>query len=969
MLGDLAEDPNLVAHIPEEAPVQARRTAGIASAVSTFRAQGLVGDTVRQKASNMFKFLFNRDRLTDISSSVRSTSTAVVSSIGLASRNLKQEDPLGVEFAEALVNLLKNASNRVLMEALRGLSHRRWTTWSEAPIPQSSLYNSPELADPSAIEESSKWGVDEDSDDDESGGFADRRRNEGAHGDDDDELGAYEDDISNPLGSLTRANTAGGAVATDDNGHGRPSVGDDLDPDLEDLNGPGKGTWMTRLTAKRRERRETRINTNTPFYLRTVGQGMVPALEVILRRLYRAMLHDESVRRFAAADGTIVLARAMLYGFSSDEHSNRRKAQAATQRRTSRSGLFSTSQALVPASAVSALSEFDPQGSHPFEALVRPLKEIIDEDPNQYVRGRAAVALMFVIAAGAGRRVSLDLGDDIGDNDRRVENDSDSLSGAALVPPDLFVRYFGSFVTHDGAGRGIGLRLVSEAMDYLVYELLDQAPELASPSVALAELWAVTHPTVGVCGRLGAVWEKVLSIGGGDAVGQSITGVMSLKPHGERVASAAAAFLRRRTLDLAVITVGSSHLSGQAVPEPLPEAIRLEMEKYFSLLWHSALLGPSAECRTLSVEALGGAAALAGDPLRVCTYERLVELVRVRGLGLKIPAENVMDSIDVLYSARERFSEARHANRIARDGSDRSGAWLQLVWRLAAEASSACQILLGVPPPTGWQPLGPSGAADVANAEAAYGDVRDRQDAGKLKDASVTRESAPTDTTMLSLESGSSAYTPLAYAPNGFDRISRSSRYSRSSYCSEDGGDETHYSDDDIDDGRRRKGSWERRPPRRTHSDISVENEQRRSGGSDYRENRASHGDHHTDADDMSHFNSEEFQRRNTSTAATTAGGLMTTVQGLGRRATAAVGRKEQEIRDRRTAGRLQEEQSDARDPSKPRQLSENLSRAASFAPAASSRFLKGTMKTGGDLVSKAGKLAKGIGGSKGDPP
>jgi len=32
------------------------------------------------------------------------------------------EDPRGVDFAEALVNLLKNASNRVLLEALRGLS-------------------------------------------------------------------------------------------------------------------------------------------------------------------------------------------------------------------------------------------------------------------------------------------------------------------------------------------------------------------------------------------------------------------------------------------------------------------------------------------------------------------------------------------------------------------------------------------------------------------------------------------------------------------------------------------------------------------------------------------------------------------------------------------------------------------------------------------------------------------------------
>lgn len=715
LLSALAEDPNLSAFIPDEAPKQAKRDAN--SNNPTTIKTALAASTYKEKASNLFKFLFNKERVSQVVGAVKSTTSTAIS--GTRAPRLKRDDPLGVEFAEALVNLLKNASNRVLIEALRGLSRRRWTTWFEAPIPQGALYNSPELQDAEAYGGTADaWGLNEDGDDDDDE-------------DNENELGAYEDDVvgDDPEGSKGSLRSAAEVP----------------DPALDDLNIAGeKETWFSRLKLQRKERRDARINEHTPFYLRKVGQGMVPALEVILRRISGALLHDEPVRRFSATDAIIVLARAKIYGHTSEDHQRLRKAQSSVQSAIQ----GSSSRALVTVQSAGPLitaggSAFSEE-KHPFQALVRPLAELVEEDPNQFVRGRAAVALLFVLTSGAGRDVAYD--SDVSVSEEALARNS------KLQKVPLLLRYFRSFVTHETAGSGIGLRLLSEVIDYLVYEVLDVAPELAPSAVEMAELWAMTHPTVGVCGRLGALWEKVLSLGQGDVVGRSIFRAVACKPREERVASAAIIFLRRRTLDLAIITVGSSQVPGIALPEPLPRAVGVEMERYFSLLWHAALLGPSAECRTFAVEALGGAAALAGEPFRCCAYERLVELVRMRGFGLKIPAEQVLNSLDVLYFSRERFSEARAKNRIARDGSNKSKKWLELVWRLAAESASAAQILLGVPPPTGWQPLGPSAATDLANAEGRFGDVRDRQDNMKLKDTSVALSSAPDEAPLLAIE-------------------------------------------------------------------------------------------------------------------------------------------------------------------------------------------------------------------------
>jgi hypothetical protein len=930
LLGALAEDPNLASYSSSDEPESSSQSSGNrqanrlartgigSSSAAAARAQALAGDTAKEKASNFFKFLFNKDRIAEMSSTVKASSSAIASSAALIVRPPKKhEDPRGVEFAEALVNLLKNPSNRVLLESLRSLSHRRWTTWFEAPISQSALYNSPELVDPSVTEESGRWGIDSDDDD------------EDADATDADELGAYEDDIAN---EATASVDGAGASLND-----AKKVGAN-DADDED-NLPGKPTWMERVSAKRKERRDAQVSSRTPFYLRELGHGMVPALEVILRRLYASMLHEEAIRRFAAADAVVALARAKLYGHTQNDQDQLRKAKSTTVKRM-RSGVTNSSQALVALDGSGSAGPLD-GSNHPFEPLVVPLKDIMDEDPNFYVRGRAAIALMFVIAAGAGRKI-------VG------EDSSDS---------PLLVRVFKSFATTDVAGHGIGLRLMCEVMDYLLYELLDVAPELSASAIELAELWAMRHPTVGVCGRLGALWEKVLSLGNGGVVGASIFRAMAVKPHVERVASAAAAFLRRRTLDLAIITVGSSELAGYAVPEPLPRSICVEMEKYFSLLWHSALLGPSAECRTLSIEAMGGAAALAGDPLRVTTYERLVELVRVRGLGLKIPAENVMDCLDILYSCRERFSEARHKNGIARNGRNTTSAWLQIVWRLAAEASSAAQILLGVPPPTGWQPLGPSGANDVSNAEFKYGDVRDRQQAGKLKDASIANKAAPSTAPLLAIEPAASssslnfgtrrigsssgdvvpapsggAFDFGAYAPKNFNAAS-----SRRDYHSDDD------DDDDIDIARYQRRSRSprskspSRPPRRRNSwsptrprSQSPPRRRSRSPPSDGRDTRRqSLASGPGDRLDMS--------------------GLRESLGSAGQRVKASMSRREQEIRDAELALKLQREED-----GQGRKLfgdDKLLSAASRLAPAGAA---------GKMLINKAAKAAKSMGSGGG---
>eukprot|EP00177_Eucheuma_denticulatum_P005713 GFKZ01010410.1.p1 GENE.GFKZ01010410.1~~GFKZ01010410.1.p1 ORF type:complete len:1310 (+),score=187.90 GFKZ01010410.1:419-4348(+) len=725
LIAALAEDPDLSTLSSGESSNQART-----AKKPMTRKEAMSGDTYRSKATGLFKFLFNKDRINELLDGV--TTPEARAAPAIRQTLLKRDDPLGVDFAEALINLLKNASNRVLIEALRGLSRRRWTTWFEAPIPQSALHNSPELQDEEAYGGiGDVWGIEDDQDDEE-------------EDDNENELGEYENDLVGEDASGSKGSLQPGADASE--------------PASADLGGANdeEETWFSRLKTRRKERRVTRINDKTPFYLRQAGAGMVPALEVILRRINAALLHDEPIRRFSAADAVIVLARAKIYGHTKEDHDQLQKARSAVSSLIARDahGVFGRGSQAAGSVVPAGVSSYHEE-RHPFQALVRPLAEIVHEDPNQYVKGRAAVALLFVIAAGAGRKVLESDGSGI------ASGGETTSQAARLESIPLLLRYFRGLVTHAGAGGGIGLRLISEIIDYLVYEVLDCAPELAPSAVEMAELWALTHPTVGVCGRLGALWEKALSMGQGETVGKSIFRAAACDPRAERISSAAVIFLRRRTLDLAIITAGSSNVPGVALTEPLPRAVGVEMEKYFSLLWHAALLGASAECRTFAVEALGGAAVLAGEPFRSCTYERLVELVKMRGLGLKIPAEQALDCLDILYFSRERFSEARAANRIARDGSNKSKKWLRLVWKLAAESSSAAQILLGVPPPTGWQPLGPAGAKDLTNAEELFGDVRDRQNTEKLKDAGVASERAPDEVPMLAIEAGEdNVYNP-----------------------------------------------------------------------------------------------------------------------------------------------------------------------------------------------------------------
>lgn len=982
MLGSLAEDPDLAAHLPDTSSRRPKRQ-GMATAVSAVRAEALAGDTVKQKASNLFKFLFNKDRISDISASVRSTSTALSTQIRARPRG-KVVDSIGVEFAEALINLMKNSSNRVLFEILRALAMRKWTTWFEAPVTSAALFNSPELLDPLSQEGTAKWGIeDEEETEDEEGPEA-------------EELGAFEDDLEDD-----------GETATS-------SMNDDPDAD-EDEGTSKKAGWLTRQNSKRREKQEDRIKANTPFYLRTVGNGMVPALEIVLRRVYAALQHDEAPRRFAAADAVIVLVQAKLRGHTRQDQERLRRARSAHYERARRRRSSKALVAYDPALGGGASGDDE---ENPFESLVSTLKSMIDEDESLYVRGRSAVALLYVLTSGAGYKTLEGYMQNMSESERAISEQS------------IFATYFRSFVTDDRLGRGVGLRLMSEVIDHLVYELLDHAPEMAPSAVDLAELWAMTHPTVGVCGRLGALWEKALEVGAGEAVGASLFRAMNVKPHAERVACAAAAFLRRRTLDLAVITIGSSHLAGSAVPEPLPDAIRVEIERYFSLLWHAALLGPSAECRVLAVEALGGAAALAGDPLRVSTYERLVELVRIRGLGLKIPAENALDCLDVLYSARERFSEARHQNGIARDGSDMSSAWLQLVWRLAAEASSAAQILLGVPPPTGWQPLGPGGAADLANAERAYGDVRDRQEAKLLKNPGVAREAAPAVAPTLQLEAppgdrGGRMEDAFAYAPRGFrhgndvdgysdddydgrrrspgysddsddgvrrrrsrdydDRYDRYDRYDDRGTYSRHEEEERHrrYSDDDVDryttSGRGGQEGGNRRSSEAVPGELSrrtpFDDESRGSSSSRTQQGRGNisgsrASDRNGSYDEESEWDEQQGRRLLGSASARNLSAVRDSLQEAGRRATEVVSGRDQEQRDRNLARRLQAEEDERSQgsrfsrPSDARILSA-ASSAASYAPQSAAKFVRGGLRSGAGLAGKAGKLAKGMTGSR----
>jgi len=430
------------------------------------------------------------------------------------------------------------------------------------------------------------------------------------------------------------------------------------------------------------------------------------------------MLNEESVRRFAAVDALIALARARIYGHSQEEMEKLRQAKQ---------GYFTQAKKTDITSSMD-----DEEGTQdPVEVLVNPVKDVMEGDASLHVRSRAAVALLFLIAAGAGRK-------------------------SEDTPKTMLLRHFRSFVEHQAYGSGVGFDLIGRFFDGMLYEIIGLDRSLVVPAMYLAQHWAMVHATPGPTARLLEVWEHVLrdaSHEAGAAVGESMIECLSVGPQRERIAQSAAAFLRRRALDICVISVDAKMDPGRGgIPEPLPHQVAVEMEKYCAALWHVTLTGPSAETRHLAVDALGGIAVLAGHPFRVEIYERLCELVKARGLGLRIVAEKTLDNIDTLFYCRERFEEAREKfQRLERNARTWEN-WMTGIWKLAAEASSAAQILLGTTPPQGWQPLGPYAQRDVMEAEERLGDYRRRGIKAKL----VQRQ-APAVISAVSLPSAKAA--------------------------------------------------------------------------------------------------------------------------------------------------------------------------------------------------------------------
>lgn len=133
------------------------------------------------------------------------------------------------------------------------------------------------------------------------------------------------------------------------------------------------------------------------------------------------------------------------------------------------------------------------------------------------------------------------------------------------------------------------------------------------------------------------------------AVVASSARYLGARPPWKRLAASAAAFTRTRAADVPHQRPRSSHPrhGGAAArgswlvsrrPAPLPGALGLSMEAHSTLLlWHTALLGPSAEARAAAATTFGA-------------------LSRFRGLGLKLPAEAVL-SLDGLQVSRVRAAD------------------------------------------------------------------------------------------------------------------------------------------------------------------------------------------------------------------------------------------------------------------------------------------------------------------------
>ncbi|KAA8497557.1 hypothetical protein FVE85_5142 [Porphyridium purpureum] len=824
ILGILAQDPDFAQYVPEKNALQWRKeqqssmiekaapSSAMDAAGSSNAGDGTdTGPAAKPEKRGFFRFIFNGGK--KLFGGIRRK-------LGLEKR-MRPNDPLGVEFVEALLRLIQNPSNRVLLEVVRGVSRRRWITWANVPVPQAALFGSAELEEPRQLD-LSEWAKE------------DENENEVSSNDDEDGMAADNMDDADFFDWDPDAAAAEGGNQTqlleDEDVVEQVEIQVDEQVVRENTK---KTTFIQRMKEKRATNRQKKFDLNTPFYLRRVGEGSVTALEAIMRRVYAAMNSDETTRRLAAAESAVHLGRAKLYSDTEEERelyklakekifsqeskktgnrhvldgSGNASAQQQQQQQSTRAGLFGRRKSGAPASsmvaaaaqnmmvqqqeqaklanggkaqpkAITSGARFagqqalvpvtvpdggsDPNGGlalaiasvgvggtgagnlkpaseledSPLEPLVMPLKDLMDEDVSLAVRSEAGTALMFFLASGAGIKAFAALA--AAERERRW-NDPDAFGKETLddfySPPGervdscMLVRYFGAYLRDPAHGAGIGFESAERVMDTLLYEILEESPWLGVDAVELAEYWAMKHPNAGPVGKLGLFWEALLSVGSqeaGIAVGASVTRCLLVDPSRERVACAAAVFLRRRILDIAVLSAGYVDRLGSGIPEPLPEEIGEEIERYFSALWHGVVLGPSAEARALCVQALGGGAVLAGDPFRIATYERLTELVRARGYGLRLSAETVLDSLDTMYYTRERLAEAR-VKMMQMGHASNYSKWLKGVWKLAAESACAAQVILGCPPPPGWEPLGPEGSQVVAESEAKHGNYRLRE--------------------------------------------------------------------------------------------------------------------------------------------------------------------------------------------------------------------------------------------------
>mmetsp|Transcript_14768 Transcript_14768/g.60003 ORF Transcript_14768/g.60003 Transcript_14768/m.60003 type:complete len:895 (-) Transcript_14768:155-2839(-) len=692
--------------------------------------------------------------------------------------NALRNDKLGVDFFEALTILLRNPSGRVLLEVIVGLSRRSWASWIDVPVPSHALYDAPDYDD-------ARLAGDVDID--------------------------YDDDSDEEF--------------LQDDKFAKSSNQQELQSAFGQPQGPQGPAYLGKKE-KRKLAREQQAQLNAPFYLRKLGEGMIPALEVVMRRILGGMVKDDPCLRFGALRAAVAIARAKLYTDTPEEQELLNKAKSEYY---GTSALPSTQQqpgalpqqgvpqqmtrphGLLPDEGMPTFEDDNQQ--HVLEPLTKHLVYLLEDEPSLYVRCKSAEAFLLFIAAGAGSSIEDKLEEDEGGEverqsagfrDRRIrpgtsfEEDRRNQRGPPLheqgeernmvdnggnpndvqrdqprgqpegpggpprgpplmgppgttpedakppPPPPLppLIRFFRPFLCNERMKGHVALDALQPFLESLIFEVPDVAPWLAIQVVDLLEDCAFYHGTKGWCGYLLEAWENVLAIATipcAHAVRDSVRRCAEALPERERLSATSAQFLRRRVLDLTVLSVGAGELMAKGVPTPLPQVVGSEMESHFSLIYHGILMGPSPESRQCFVDALGGAAVLANDPFRINAYEKLCELRLARGLGLRAAVDFVLCALDTLYSTRERLAEARL--KLREQGGitnrNREEVWLQGVWKLAAEASAAAGSLLATPPPPGWQPLGADAANDVRAAEELLGDFRKFRISGEDPEANL----------------------------------------------------------------------------------------------------------------------------------------------------------------------------------------------------------------------------------------